>query len=127
MNTTQTKAWSPQGKIDSAANASVLAAGVLVVLVAAATMHTGPDSQATQIADARATQAVMQDEGSRIVVIASRSERETKTGSAPARATTSATVDSTATLADPVLLAASALTGTFPFNERNPNGDHHAR
>lgn len=127
MKSTQAKAWNPQWNIDSTANASVLAAGVFVVLAAAATMDAGPDSQATQIADARATQAVTRDQDSRIVVIASRSEGEAQTGSAPTHAAASATAVIPATQGDAVLLAASALTGIFPFGERNPDGGHHAR
>jgi hypothetical protein len=100
MKTTSMNFWNPHGNIDSAANASVLATAVLVVLIGAATVDTDPASQATQVA--------RQDGDGRVVVTASRSAHEETADGAPARAATGSMSERAATRQDAVLVAAFA-------------------
>jgi hypothetical protein len=119
MKTTGTKPWNPHGNIDNAANVSVLATAVFVVLIGAATVDTEPVSQATQIA--------RQDGDGRVVVTASRSGREETADSAPTRVATGSIAERAAKREDAVLVAAFAPEGSFPFNSRSPKGDDHAK
>lgn len=108
MNTTPKKDWNPHLSIDSAANLAVLATGVFIVLLAAATTDTDPAPQATQF--------VYQDQAGRIVVTAIRSKTGKATlGVRPAEH------------GNAVQLAASSPTGPLHFNQRNLNGDNHVK
>jgi len=108
MNTTPKKDWNPHLNIDSVANAGVLATGLLIVLFAAATAHTDPTPQATQV--------VYQDGDGRIVVTAIRSNTGKVTpGVHPTGH------------GDLVQLAEASPAGPFPFNQRDLNGDNHAK
>jgi hypothetical protein len=108
MNTAPKNDWNRHLNIDSAANACVLAAGLFIVLFAAAAAHTDPAPQATQVAH--------QDRDGRIVVTAMRSKAGKDTpGARPAEH------------GDSVQLAEASPTGSFPFNQHDLNGDNHAR
>jgi hypothetical protein len=108
MNTMPKKDWNPHLNIDSAANAGVLATGLLIVLFAAATANTDPAPQATQV--------VYQDRDGRIVVTAIRS----KTGKVTPGVHPAGHGDS-------VQLAEASPAGSFPFNQHDLNGDNHAK
>jgi len=106
MNTTPKKDWNPHLKIDSAANAGVLATGLFIVLFAAATAHIDPAPQAAQV--------VHQDRAGRIVVTAIRPKTGKATpGAGPAEHGNS------------VQLAASSPARPFHFNQHDLNGDDH--
>lgn len=104
MNTTPKKHWNPHLSIDSAANAGVLAAGLLIVLAAAATAHLDPAPQATQL--------VLQD----------RAGRNEATAIHP---TTGKDSVGQAEHGNSVQLAASSPAGPFHFNQHDLNGDGH--
>ena len=106
MNMAPKKDWNRHLNIDSAANAGVLATGLLIVLYAAATAHTDPAPQATQV--------VQQDRDGRIVVTAIRSKTE-KAGVRLAE------------YGDSVQLAASSPVAPVTFNQHDLDGDNHAK
>lgn len=108
MNTTPKKHWNPHLNIDTAANASVLAAGLFIVLFAAATADIDPAAPATQV--------VYQDRDGRIVV--------TATGPKAAKATPGVRP---AEHGNSVQIAESSPTGPFHFNQHDLNGDNHAK
>jgi hypothetical protein len=106
MNTTPKKHWNPNFNIDSAANLAVLATGLFIVMLAAATADTDAVPQAMQF--------LYQDPAGRIVVTAIRSKTGKTTPSAgPAEHGNS------------VQLAASSPARPFHFNQHELNGDDH--
>ena len=106
MNTAPKNGWNHHLNIDSAANAGVLAAGLFIVLFAAATADTDPAPQATQV--------VHQDRDGRIVVTAIRSRTETAS-------------ERPAEYGDSVQLAASSPVAPVHFNQHDLDGDNHAK
>jgi hypothetical protein len=93
--------------IDGAANAGVLATGMVIVLIAAAAAFIDPEPKAAQF--------VYQDPSGRIVVTAIRSKTgKTSPAELPHRH------------GNPVQLAASSPTEIFQPNQ-HPDGDNHAR
>ena len=106
MNTAPKNDWNRHLNFDSAANAGVLAAGLFIILFAAATALTDPAPQATQ--------SVRQDWDGRIDVTAIPSSTE-KAGVPPAE------------YGDSVQLAASSPVAPVTFNQHDLDGDNHAK
>lgn len=106
MNKTPKKDWNPELTIDSAANAGVLAAGIFIVLIAAATADI----------NAAPKEKLLVYQVEPIVVTATR----LKAGNATAGARP-------AEYEKPVNVAASSPAGVSHYNERDLKGDNHGQ
>ena len=106
MRTSHRKDWNRQSNIDRSANASVIAAGLLIVLLAAATADNDPAPTAMQLAQQ------------------TRTSRTTVATQAPPPETTKLRV---AGYGDSVRLAIASPAAPSPSNPFDLNGDDHAK
>lgn len=106
MRTSHRKDWNRHSNIDRAANASVIAASLLIILLAAATADKDPAPTATQFAQQ------------------GRTSRTAVATQAPQTETTNVRV---AGYGDSVRLATASPAAPSQFNPSDLNGDDHAK